>query len=74
MAAMKITSDETELINIDLKEKINRLSNSIDLKVIIEYYHRLNALKGYFNFNLNKSLVWNYTGSLLRNEMDMTHA
>jgi len=74
MAAMKITSDETELINIDLKEKINRLSNSIDLKVIIEYYHRLNALKGYFNFNLNKSLIWNYTGSVLRNEMDMTHA
>jgi hypothetical protein len=74
MAVMKISRDETHLINIDLKEYIQRLSSPMDLKVIIEYYQRLNTLKGYFNFNLNKSLTWNYTGSLLRREMDITHA
>ena len=74
MAVMKISRDETHLINIDLKEYIKRLSSPMDLKVIIEYYQRLNTLKGYFNFNLNKSLTWNYTGSLLRKEMDITHA
>ncbi len=74
MAAMKINREGTDLINIDLKEYINGLSSPMDLKVIIEHYQRLNTLKGYFKFNLNKSLTWNYTGSLLRKEMDVTNA
>ncbi len=74
MAVMKINREGTDLINIDLKEYINGLSSPMDLKVIIEHYQRLNTLKGYFNFNLNKSLTWNYTGSLLRKEMDVTNA
>jgi DNA polymerase-3 subunit delta' len=74
MAVMKITGDEADLINSDLKEYISRLCNSMDIKGIIEQYQRLNAMKGYFPFHLNKSLTWNYTGSLLRKDMDTTHA
>jgi DNA polymerase III subunit delta' len=74
MAVMKICGDETLLINLDLKEYIKRLSSPMDLKVIIECYQRLNSLKGYFFYNLNKSLTWNLTGSLLRKEMDITNA
>jgi DNA polymerase-3 subunit delta' len=66
MAIIKITEDETNLINVDLKDYLKKVSSSIDLKVIIENYQKLNILRGYFNFNLNKSLTWNYTGSILR--------
>lgn len=74
MAVMKVTGDETNLINIDLKEYMHKLSTTMDLNVIIEQYQRLDKLRGYFNFNLNKSLTWNYTGSILRKEMDVAHA
>jgi DNA polymerase-3 subunit delta' len=74
IAVMKITRDETNLINIDLKDYLNKLSNSMDLKVIIDYYQILSTLRGYLNFNLNRSLMWNYTGSLLRNKMDVKYA
>ncbi len=74
MAVMKISRDEKNLICIDLKEFIAGLSNSMDLKVIIEHYQKLSTLRGYLNFNLNKSLTWNFTGSLLRKDMDITYA
>jgi len=74
MTILKITRNESGLINRDLKDYINKLSSSMDLKVIIDSYIKLNALKGRCNFNLNKSLTWNYTGSLLRARMDITNA
>ncbi|MEW6068802.1 MAG: DNA polymerase III subunit delta' [Nitrospirota bacterium] len=74
MATSKITGDEAYLINADLKDYLRRLSHTIDLKVIIENYQKLNTLKGYLNFNLNKALTWNYTGSLLRKTMDVKYA
>ena len=74
MTVLKITDDESSLINGDMKEYINKLSSSMDLKVIIEIYMKLNALRGYSNFNLNKSLTWNYAGSLLRARMDIANA
>jgi DNA polymerase-3 subunit delta' len=74
MAILKITQDEKNLINIDIKDYLNKLSKSMDLKVIIDNYQRLNTLRGYFNFNLNISLTWNYTGSLLRKIMDAIYA
>jgi len=73
MAVMK-AGDKESIINTDLSDYLTRLSSSMDLKVIIENYQTLCALRGYLNFNLNKSLTWNYTGSLLRKEMDITHA
>jgi len=66
MTVMQITQDERNLINIDLSDYIKKLSSSIDLKGIIENYQKLNTLKGYLNFNLNKSLTWNYAGAILR--------
>ena len=74
MAVMKITRDETHLINADLKEYTDKMSNAMDIKGIIEQFQRLNALKRHLHFNLNKSLTWNYTGSLLRKDMDRTYA
>lgn len=60
---------DSELINSDLREYLHKLSSSLDIKVIIESYQRLHALKGYLFFNLNKSLTWNYSGALLRTTM-----
>jgi len=74
MAVLKITRNERDLINIDIKERLNKLSSSMDITVIIDNYQQLNALKGYFNFHLNKSLTWNYTGSLLRKAMGDAYA
>jgi DNA polymerase III subunit delta' len=74
MAVMKITRNETQLINSDLKEYIDTVSNAMDIKGIIEQFQRLNALKRHLHFNLNKSLTWNYTGSLLRKDMDRPYA
>jgi DNA polymerase III subunit delta' len=74
MAVLKATCDETKLVNSDLAAYLRKISSSTHIKVIIETYGKLNALKGYLAFNLNKSLTWNYTGSILRNTMDMTHA
>ena len=74
MAVMKITRDETQLINSDLREYIDKVSNAMDIKGIIEQFQRLNALKRHLYFNLNKSLTWNYTGSLLRKDMDRPYA
>jgi DNA polymerase-3 subunit delta' len=74
MAMTKISRSETNLINIDLKDYLNELSRSMDLKVIIENYQRLNTLRGYFNFNLNRSLTWNLTGSLLRKTLGVKYA
>ena len=66
MTVMQITQDEKNLINMDLSDYIKKLSSSMDLKGIIENYQKINTLKGYLNFNLNKSLTWNYTGAILR--------
>ena len=74
MAVLKLTHNEKDLINEDQKDFLNKLSRSIDIKVIIEIYQEINILRRYFYFNLNRSLTWNYTGSLLRKIMDGVHA
>ncbi|MEW6570563.1 MAG: DNA polymerase III subunit delta' [Nitrospirota bacterium] len=71
MAVLKVMRDEKKLINSDIHDYVNKLSGAMDLRIIIESYHRLNGLKGYLDFNVNKSLIWNYTGSLLRKEVGM---
>ena len=74
MAVLKVAREDADIINGDLTEYLSRLSSSMDLKGIIKNYRILCTLKRYLNFNLNKSLTWNYTGSLLRKEMDMRDA
>jgi len=74
MAVLKISDDPARLINADLHDYLAALNKSLDLKVIIELYGKLNRLRGLLMFNLNKSLTWNYTASLLRKELSQNNA
>jgi len=65
-AVYRITGKSSQLINADLKEYACKLGKSADLKVIIDLYKELSFVKGLLMFNLNKSITWNYTASLLR--------
>jgi len=74
MAILKITREATYLINNDLEDFINTLGKSMDIKGIIKVYEKINFLRRYFYFNLNRPLTWNYTSSLLRAAMDGAYA
>ncbi len=65
-AVYRITGESSQLINADTKEYACKLGKSTDLKVIIDLYKELSFVKGLLIFNLNKSITWNYTASLLR--------
>jgi hypothetical protein len=65
-AVFRITGEPSQLINADLKEYAFKLGKSADLQVIIDIYKELSFVKGLLMFNLNKSITWNYTASLLR--------
>ena len=65
-AVYRITGESSLLINADLKDYACKLGKSSDLKVIIDLYKELSFVKGLLMFNLNKSITWNYTASLLR--------
>ncbi len=65
LAALKITG-ASQIINIDLQDYLSELSKSVDLNVIIDLYQELNLVQGQLVYNLNKSITWNYTASLLR--------
>ncbi len=68
-AVLRITGEPSQLINADLadlREYIYKLGKYTELQVIIDIYRELSLLKGLLMFNLNKSLTWNYTASLLR--------
>jgi hypothetical protein len=69
LAVLKITGEQTLLINIDIAENLARLEKSLELKGIIDIYKELSFVKAMLLFNLNKSLTWNYTASLLRKEL-----
>jgi DNA polymerase III subunit delta' len=71
LAVLKITGITTGLINMDIHEYLVKLSKSADLKVIIKLYNELSSLKSLLFFNLNKSVTWNYTASLLRKELSV---
>jgi DNA polymerase-3 subunit delta' len=70
----KITGEAPKLINSDLKDVISKVSNSVDLNVIIYCYSEINKLKESMMFNLNKSITWNYISSLLRKELTAKRA
>ncbi len=69
MTVFRVTGSGTGLINGDLADEVQRLAQSIEVKGIIYIYRELSFLKGMSMFNLNKSVTWNYTSSLLRKEM-----
>ncbi|TAL25122.1 MAG: DNA polymerase III subunit delta' [Nitrospirae bacterium] len=65
MAVFRITGKPDMLINIDLKDRIAAVSKTVELKDIIDSYAKISFLKRYLEFNLNKSITWNYTGFIL---------
>ncbi|MDA8083819.1 MAG: DNA polymerase III subunit delta' [Nitrospiraceae bacterium] len=68
LATLKIAGPG-RMINLDIQDYLRELSKSLDLDVIIYLYGELNLLKGQLLYNLNKSITWNYTASLLRKEL-----
>jgi DNA polymerase-3 subunit delta' len=64
-AVLQITGDAARLVNADLREYASKMGKSTDLQVIIETYKELSLVKGLLMFNLNKSITWNYTASVL---------
>jgi len=69
LAVYKITGKVSYLINADLAETLGKMGKSVDVQGIIELYKELSFIKTMLLFNLNKSLTWNYTASLLRKEL-----
>jgi len=74
LAVHRITGKGSHLINTDLAETIGKIGKSVDIQGIIEIYKELSFIKTMLLFNLNKSLTWNYTASLLRKELYSEHA
>jgi len=69
LAAVKISGDPSVLLLSDNAKYLKSLSKSVDVKVIIHLFEEITDLKRYLLFNLNKSITWNYTSSLLRKEL-----
>ena len=69
LAVFKITGSPEQLYNADLAENLERLGKSTGLQGIINIYNELSFVRAMLFFNLNKSLTWNYTASLLRKEL-----
>lgn len=69
LTIFKITGRTSCLINADLTETISNMGKSADIQRIIDLYKEMSFIKTMLLFNLNKSLTWNYTASLLRKEL-----
>jgi DNA polymerase-3 subunit delta' len=74
IALCKVTTDQTHVINRDIQAVMNALCPEQDLKSVVENFLRLHTFKKYFQFNINKSLSWNFTSCLLRERMGMRYA
>jgi DNA polymerase III subunit delta' len=65
-AVIRITGGASQLVISGLREYVYKMGKYTDLQGIIDLYEELSAVKGLLIFNLNKSITWNYTASLLR--------
>jgi DNA polymerase-3 subunit delta' len=63
---LKLTSEQALLINQDLAGPLAKMAKRATEKGIIECYQRISALKAELVFNLNRNILFNYIGSLLR--------
>jgi len=61
----KLTRDEGLLINTDISKSINSLTKGVLEEVIIDCYGKIAALRGNLVYNPNKSILWNYMGTVL---------
>lgn len=67
IAVMRATANEGLLINRDIPELIARMGSNdkISVKGIIEVYRRLRVLRVDLVYNLNRSISWNYAGTII---------
>jgi len=67
LAVLKVTGKSDLLINIDIKDRLTRIIQALELKDITDIYAKLSALKIYLGFNLNKAITWNYVTMIMQN-------
>ncbi len=69
MGAIKISNTRQLLINSDKEAEISEMCRYTDIKGIIKCYERLETLSRNLMLNLNKSIVLNYTQSILQDTL-----
>lgn len=66
LAMLKIRGDREILLNNDMMEYISAIDKASDIKGIITGYAKIASLKKKLDFNLNKTITWNYTASVMK--------
>jgi DNA polymerase-3 subunit delta' len=66
MMVLKITGDSEALFNADMTGSLSEMSKGATIESLLTCYYGINILKKKLNFNLNRSITWNYTASLLK--------
>ncbi|HET6514201.1 MAG TPA: DNA polymerase III subunit delta' [Thermodesulfovibrionales bacterium] len=66
LAIMNVMGSEGIFIHDDMRDDLSQMSRSGDLISLMESYTKINRLRGRLDFNLNKSITWNYTASIIR--------
>jgi DNA polymerase-3 subunit delta' len=69
LAVLAESADPSRLINSDLRDYLSSLGKSLDIRGILYIHRELSRLRRLLFFNLNKSITWNYTASLMRKEL-----
>ena len=66
MAVSGITGRGQVFFDDDLTGGLPGKGASADVRTLLDSYDRINRLRGKLDFNLNKSITWNYTASLIK--------
>jgi DNA polymerase-3 subunit delta' len=74
IALCKVTTDQTHVINRDIHPVMEAFCPEQDLKSVIENFLILLTFQKYFQFNINKSLSWNFASCLLQERMGIRYA
>lgn len=74
MAVLGVSGDQRRLINSDLAGWYRQIGKSKDVKAIIQLYEDFSLIRRHLQFNLNKSITWNYTASRLRKDLSPDYA
>jgi hypothetical protein len=64
MAVYKITESESDLI---LGNRQWSIGNKQKIKDILNSYQDMQQVRGLLDFNLNKSITWNYVATIMQN-------
>lgn len=72
IAVFKITGKSSMLISADMEKWISKAEKNSELKDIIECYTKISFIRKFLGFNLNKTITWNFTGSILRKSVKLS--